>query len=93
MWTHIYILTLDLSKRGLISLHRQNGKRPSMQDNNGEANLSIIVSNMKRTYGASLYSILLRQMCVVATSLLRDSYHHSSKFQFCRFIVLAYFII
>ena len=34
-------LTLDLSKRGLISLHRENGKRPSMQDSNGEANFAI----------------------------------------------------
>jgi hypothetical protein len=32
-------------------------------------------------------------MCVAATSLLRDSYHHSSKlFQFCSFTVSAYFI-
>ena len=34
-------LALDLSKKVLISLHRENGKRPSMQDSNGEANLAI----------------------------------------------------
>jgi hypothetical protein len=34
-------LALDLSKKGLISLHRENGKRPSVQDSNGEANLAI----------------------------------------------------
>jgi hypothetical protein len=34
-------LALDLSKRGLISLHREMEKRPSVQDSNGEAKLSI----------------------------------------------------
>jgi hypothetical protein len=37
----IYILALDLSKRGLISLHREMEKRPSVQDKNGEENLAI----------------------------------------------------
>jgi hypothetical protein len=37
--------------------------------------------------------ILLRQMHVATTSLLIDSYHHSSKlFQFCSFTVSTYFI-
>ena len=37
----IYVLALDLSKKGLISLHRKMEKRLSVQDSNGEANLSI----------------------------------------------------
>jgi hypothetical protein len=51
------------------------------------------MSNMKRASGASLKFTLLGRMRVVATSLLRDRYHHSSKFQFCSFIVSTYFII
>jgi hypothetical protein len=36
---------------------------------------------------------MLRWMRVVATSLLRDNYHHSSKlFQFCNFTVSTYFL-
>jgi hypothetical protein len=37
----IYVLALDLSKRGLISLHRKMEKRFYVQDSNGEANLAI----------------------------------------------------
>jgi hypothetical protein len=40
----IYVLAMDLSKRGLISLHRKMEKGPSVQDSNGEANLAITLS-------------------------------------------------
>jgi hypothetical protein len=51
------------------------------------------MSNVKNSSGAFIVIILLRQMHIAATSLLRDSYHHSSKlFQFFSFTVSSYFI-
>jgi hypothetical protein len=38
------------------------------------------MSNIKKASGTSLKSIMLRKMHVEATSILRDSYHHSSKY-------------
>jgi hypothetical protein len=38
----IYIFGFGFIKKGLISLHREMEKGPSVQDSNGEENLSII---------------------------------------------------
>jgi hypothetical protein len=42
MWKTVYILSQDSSK-GDDKSAKGNGKNPSMQDSNGEANLAIIV--------------------------------------------------
>jgi hypothetical protein len=56
----IYVLSLDLSKKGLISLHRKMEKRPFVTDRNGEANLAITTIRNNNTNHNDIYRLSYR---------------------------------